>query len=85
MDLGHSTTSSALPRPLVGPRLRQPLSRVLVAEENRVNQLVTLGQLNKLGYDADVVPNGLEVLKALDRTYYKYHTDGLPDAGDGWL
>jgi len=40
---------------------------VLIAEDNTVNQRVTFGQLKKLGYSADVVPDGLAVLKALDR------------------
>jgi hypothetical protein len=33
-------------------------------------QRVTLGQLKKLGYRADVAPSGLAALEALDRTYY---------------
>jgi CheY-like chemotaxis protein/HPt (histidine-containing phosphotransfer) domain-containing protein len=43
---------------------------VLIAEDNTVNQRVTFGQLKKLGYSADIVPDGLAVLKALDRLHY---------------
>lgn len=55
----------SMPMPLEGLPLR-----VLVAEDNAVNQRVALRLLQRLGYRADVVANGLEVLDAVERQAY---------------
>jgi PAS domain S-box-containing protein len=48
---------------------RLPL-RILVAEDNVVNQQLAVLLLKKIGYRADVAANGLEVLEALGRETY---------------
>ncbi|MBD5781034.1 PAS domain S-box protein [Pelagicoccus sp. NFK12] len=45
-------------------------ARVLVAEDNVVNQMVVRGILGKFGIHADTVANGLEALEALQRIPY---------------
>ncbi len=51
------------------PATSSPL-RILLAEDNPMNQKVALRLLERLGYSADVAANGLEVLAALELKLY---------------
>jgi signal transduction histidine kinase/CheY-like chemotaxis protein len=61
------------------PRQQQVLSvefadkyplRILIAEDNEVNQLLIIRILAKLGYQADLANNGLEVLQKLENDHF---------------
>ncbi|HEY6695825.1 MAG TPA: response regulator [Solirubrobacteraceae bacterium] len=53
--------------PVPEPAAAPPGVRVLVAEDNPVNQLVIRGMLDKRGYVSDLVANGREALAVLER------------------
>ncbi|HEY9047957.1 MAG TPA: response regulator [Ohtaekwangia sp.] len=44
--------------------------RILIAEDNRMNQKLAMRVLGKLGYDPDIVENGKEVLEEVSKENY---------------
>jgi len=60
----------ASPKSEDSPLAQQLPLRILLAEDNLVNQKVELLLLKRLGYQADLVSNGQEVLDAVSRQSY---------------
>jgi signal transduction histidine kinase/DNA-binding response OmpR family regulator len=52
------------------PITHNSLKRILLVEDNPVNQRVVLAMLGKFGYRADVAANGLEAVQAIMRVSY---------------
>jgi CheY-like chemotaxis protein/HPt (histidine-containing phosphotransfer) domain-containing protein len=61
----HPSIAAPLPQPGELPALR-----VLVVEDNLVNQRVAVRLLERLGYKPDLAANGLEALQAVQRQPY---------------
>jgi two-component system sensor histidine kinase/response regulator len=70
MPLARKKTQTAtltMKAPLPAPaELKRKSIRILLAEDNIINQKVALGLLQNIGYAADVANNGVEVIAALE-------------------
>ncbi|MBW3590726.1 MAG: response regulator [Actinobacteria bacterium] len=58
---------------LVGPGVAaasESLGKILVVEDDRVNQMVAVATVEALGYSVDVAPDGAEALNRLSQVQY---------------
>jgi CheY-like chemotaxis protein len=67
---GHTSSPELVTRHSLAEAKARVSTRILVAEDNLINQKVAARMLEKLGYRVDLVANGLEVLNALTDIRY---------------
>ena len=68
-DAAPKVETTTRPRLDAGMAERHPL-RILVAEDNVVNQKLALRLLQQMGYRADIASNGIEAIESIERQPY---------------
>ncbi|MDB5972241.1 MAG: response regulator [Hydrocarboniphaga sp.] len=67
--LGGGRRAAEIPKAAAGAVAARPL-RILLVEDNPINQTVALRMLQAIGYSADLADNGLAAVQAVERQRY---------------
>ena len=65
----YNNLAPTAPKHIIADKKKQEF-RVLLAEDNRINQQLALKIIQRQGYQVDAVSNGSEVIKALEMNHY---------------
>ncbi len=60
-------------------------ARLLLVEDNSINQQVALELLKAAEMNIDIANNGKEAWEAVSKIFIRRGADGCPDAGHGWI
>jgi two-component system sensor histidine kinase/response regulator len=67
LERRREQASDAPPEAVPAPASENENVRILLADDNAINRKVALGQLRKLGFHAEAVADGAQVLRSLER------------------